>query len=574
MNPITALVLRRMRAPLLLLISAYSISMLGFVLIPGLDDQGKPYNMDFLHAFYFVGFTASTTGFGEIPYAFTEHQRMWTMFSMYLTVLAWFYSIGAIFGLIREPAFKYAVTRSHFRRQAKNIRENFYIVCGYGDTGSTVVKELNREYVPCTVLDISADAINNLSLNNENIYSPGITGDARIPENLLIAGLRNPHCKGVMALTNDDHANLKVAITSKLLRPHLPVICRADSPGEAANMASFGTDHIISAYDYFADRLAMSIINPELRRLKETLGRPTNSKIPTLRRPPNGPWIICGYGKAGKSLYKLLSFYGIECTVIERDDTLKDPVVKNWISGRGTEAVTLKLGGLDNAVGVIAATSDDADNLSIVMTARQERPDVYIVARQNQHQNDSLFLAAHIDWLMQPWRVVSNNITSILRAPVLADFLREIRHQSVEWVNPVMEKLLQLNHKRTPYIWSISINDRQCPAVAHMLKETSVKLGALLKDPREAENELRLLPLMVSRDGERLTLPDCDLDLVFEDKILFCGDAQAKARLDWTLCNHNALTYVMTGETRPDGYIWRWLRKQEQTHHDQEEQTT
>jgi voltage-gated potassium channel len=62
------LFLRRMRAPLLLLMLAYSISITGLVLIPGVDDQGEVWRMDFFHAFYFVTYTAPTIGFGEIPY--------------------------------------------------------------------------------------------------------------------------------------------------------------------------------------------------------------------------------------------------------------------------------------------------------------------------------------------------------------------------------------------------------------------------------------------------------------------------------------------------------------------------
>ncbi|HHJ81110.1 MAG TPA: potassium transporter TrkA, partial [Candidatus Tenderia electrophaga] len=86
MHKIFALVLRRMRAPLIVLISAYAISILGLVLIPGVDDQGNPWNMSFFHAFYFVSYMATTIGFGEIPFEFTNGQRLWTTIAMYLTV--------------------------------------------------------------------------------------------------------------------------------------------------------------------------------------------------------------------------------------------------------------------------------------------------------------------------------------------------------------------------------------------------------------------------------------------------------------------------------------------------------
>ncbi|MGB5606347.1 MAG: ion channel, partial [Gammaproteobacteria bacterium] len=76
MQNLVYLLLRRMRAPLIVVILAYAVTILGLVLIPGVDDQGNPWRMSFFHAFYFVSFMGSTIGFGEIPYAFTDAQRL------------------------------------------------------------------------------------------------------------------------------------------------------------------------------------------------------------------------------------------------------------------------------------------------------------------------------------------------------------------------------------------------------------------------------------------------------------------------------------------------------------------
>ena len=93
MHNIVFLVLRRMRLPLIVLVCTYAFSVLGFVLIPGMDDQGNPWRMGFFHAFYFVSYMGSTIGFGEIPYPFTDAQRLWVMFSIYSTVIVWLYAI-------------------------------------------------------------------------------------------------------------------------------------------------------------------------------------------------------------------------------------------------------------------------------------------------------------------------------------------------------------------------------------------------------------------------------------------------------------------------------------------------
>ena len=52
------LVLRRLRAPLIVLIVIYAITVLGLTLMPGVDDAGKPWKMSIFHAFYFMSYTA------------------------------------------------------------------------------------------------------------------------------------------------------------------------------------------------------------------------------------------------------------------------------------------------------------------------------------------------------------------------------------------------------------------------------------------------------------------------------------------------------------------------------------
>ena len=151
-----------MRAPLLVLILAYTISIGGLVLVPGVDDQGNPWRFDFFHAVYFVSFMGSTIGFGEIPYAFSAAQRLWTLVAMYLTVIAWLYAIGNILALIQDPAFRRAFTEEHFAYNVRRLKTPFYLICGYGETGSLLVRTLNRRCIRSVVIDSNPENINAL----------------------------------------------------------------------------------------------------------------------------------------------------------------------------------------------------------------------------------------------------------------------------------------------------------------------------------------------------------------------------------------------------------------------------
>ena len=140
-----------MRAPLIVLISAYSISILGLVFIPGVDDAGNPWYFDFFHAFYFVSFMGSTIGFGEIPYEFTAGQRLWVSLCIFFTVIAWIYAIGRILSLMQDPAFTRATTEARFIMAVRNISQPFTIVCGYGEAGNLLVRAMAQRNLQAVV---------------------------------------------------------------------------------------------------------------------------------------------------------------------------------------------------------------------------------------------------------------------------------------------------------------------------------------------------------------------------------------------------------------------------------------
>ena len=128
MNPDTYdstffLILRRMRAPLITLILVYAISVLGLTLIPGVDDQGQPVRLSFFHAFYFMSYTATTIGFGEVPYEFSDPQRLWVTLCIYLSVIGWAYSIGTLLTLLQDQNFRSAVRLQRFARAIQRLRE-------------------------------------------------------------------------------------------------------------------------------------------------------------------------------------------------------------------------------------------------------------------------------------------------------------------------------------------------------------------------------------------------------------------------------------------------------------------
>lgn len=178
MDNVAFLIFRRMRAPLIVLIVIYAVGVMGLVLIPGQDAEGNVWHMDFFHAFYFFSYTATTIGFGEIPYAFSDGQRLWVTLGIYLSVVAWFYSIGTLIALLQDKTFQNSLAELRFARRVRRMREPFYLVCGYGETGGALVRAITDGNRHAVVIDQQQERVDLLHLENLREYVPALCGDA------------------------------------------------------------------------------------------------------------------------------------------------------------------------------------------------------------------------------------------------------------------------------------------------------------------------------------------------------------------------------------------------------------
>ncbi|MEH6650249.1 MAG: NAD-binding protein [Motiliproteus sp.] len=565
MNHIFFTVLRRLRRPLITLIVVYAISILGLVLIPGIDDQGQPWRMDFFHAFYFVSFMGSTIGFGEVPYPFTDAQRMWTLVCIYATVVSWLYGIGKMLALFQDQAFIRHMYRFGFIRAVKRIEEPFYLVCGYGITGQLVVQQLADRGLLAVVVDINRDRIDALESDPLPLSIHGLCGDASQPDVLTDAGLLKSNCLGVLALTDQDAVNLAVAIATKLLtnkrdkHKKVPVICRSESEVTTANLASFGTDRIIDPFVTYADYLAMALHSPYKHLIYDWLTNPDHRSMKSAYQKTQGRWVICGYGRFGRALQKSFDGKPVSLTLID-DNPKPDGLELEFVRGLGTEAVTLKQAGIEGAVGLIAGTHNDANNLSIIMTALELNPQLMTVVRQNSNSNAAVFAAANTDLVMEPARIIANHILSMIKTPLLAAFLRELPEQEKGWARNLLNRMNELVGEHQLDSWDYVIDGEDAPALLEELQAGKpVCINDIMIDPRERSRKLAAIPLMLRRDFEYRLLPDADVQLQPGDRLLFCGQQVAVRQMGWVLANGNMLDYVL-GKPLQGGWVARKLR--------------
>lgn len=559
MKNIVFILLRRMRLPLTVLVCAFAISTFGLTLVPGTDLEGKPWHMDFFHAFYFVSFLGTTIGLGEIPYPFSPAQRMWITFSIYLTVIAWIYALGTLLSILQDPAFRRVIKWSVFSRTVARLSEPFYIVCGYGDTGSLLVGELTYRRIQTVVIDINQERIDALALEDLGLYVPGLAANGADTDTLFAAGLSHQKCLGIMALTSNDAVNLKIASTSKLLASRLKVICRAEHHEIEANMRSFDIDHIVNPFDSFAERLGMAIHSPNLYLVYEWLTSSTGTPLTPAIYPPRAKWVVCGYGRFGKAVERYLTFEGMRMVIVEADPH-KTHAPKNAVIGQGAREVTLREARIEEAGGIIAGTDNDTTNLSIIVTAKELKPNLFTIARQNQRGNDAIFAAVRPNLVMQPSSIIARRIFAIVTTPLLSEFLHAARHEDEAWVADLTRRISAIALDESPDTWTITISRDNTPAVENAIVEgVQIPLAAICADPHDRTRELACMPLLLRRGKKDLLLPDLGVEVHSGDRILFCGQDGAASEMRWVLNNINVLDYILTGNERPTGWVWRWL---------------
>ncbi|MEO6103412.1 MAG: NAD-binding protein [Pseudoxanthomonas sp.] len=534
---------RRLRRPLVALVLVYAVAVLGFTLVPGQDPDGNPWHMGFFHAFYFVSFLGTTIGLGEVPYPFSDAQRLWATISIYTTVVAWLYAIGSLFSLLQDPVFRRLMHENSVQSAVRKLHEHFYLVCGYDDGGRLVVRELAEEGIASVVVDRIKDRVDSIDVAELRLHVPALHGDATEPVTLARAGLGNPLCRGVLALTGDDMVNLKIAMSSKLLRPDVQVICSAREHQTHPHMAAAGVEHIINPNDTAARRLSNAIRLPSLNAIYECLAAHSRAPTDALTTFPDGKWIVCGEGGFVRTFDRHLRRNGMQTELITTDEgTAPQPEESLWLNQK------LDTVDMSQAVGVIIGTDSDLDNLMATRWVRARNRDAFIVVKQNQRRNSKLFRAVDAGLVVFPGYIVATEVMRNIRAPQLSYFLRLARDQDEAWAARLLEKMREDIGDQQAAVWSVAVEaDVATSLHAAISAGKQARLADLLRAPDNRDLPLRALCLLLQRGKDKQLLPEPDSILEAGDQLLFCGRDIAESRMKWTLEDPSVMDYLIAG---------------------------
>ncbi len=544
------------------LIVTFSISILGMVLIPGVDDQGRPYHLSFFDAFYFVSYMATTIGFGESPYQFTYPQKLWVGFTIYLTVIGWLYAIGSIITLVQDKVLAAQIALAQFQRKIRKMDEPFIIFVGYNSMTKAIIDRLTSEGIRSVIIEKNEEKIKLLALENYSIEVPALVGDIRDPNVFRTAGIHKHNCKAVVSLFNDDVMNLHVALSAKLMNRHVTVIVEATEEEYAQNLKTIGADIVENPFKIIAKRIYLSLKSPSLLMLEQWVyGDPL-----VLRRkdrlPKEGKYIVCGYGRMGTALEVGLKRAGIDYIFIEASPkkAAKAKRGEKVMVGDADDKKILLKADVQEAACIIAATKDDLLNLSIIMAAKRINPDIYTVARENRINDAVVFKAAKIDRVITIETLMVKKTYNTLARPLADRFIRLINYRGEEWGRRVVEQMKQ-NIGNNPDTFETVIDESHAFALVRHMRESGEEIPydvlCRRRDDRSKRNPL--LILYVKRGEEEILLPEPDLPIKLGDRILMAGERDSFEDVEYIMENINELCYVLTGEECTQSLVSRFL---------------
>jgi Trk K+ transport system NAD-binding subunit len=550
-NTALFLIIRRLRVPMFVLITTFAISILGMVLIPGVDDQGRPYHMTFFDAFYFITYTASTIGFGETPYMFTYPQKLWVSFSIYLSVIGWFYAIGSIVALMQDKVLASQIAMAKFKGKIHNIHEPFIIFVGYNLLAKSIIRKLSEEGIQSVVIEKDSMKIDEMVLANYTLEIPALHGDINDPDVLRIAGVNKKECQAVVSLSSNDAMNLHTAMAAKLLNPEVKVIVEATYEEYAENLNTIGIEIVENPFKIVAKRLYMGLRAPSLLMLEQWVyGEPLHLH-PRDRIPTEGKYIVCGYGRMGKALRIALKRAGVEYVFIETNPKKVRQLKQDdshIMVGEGQDKKLLLEAGVKEASCIIAGMNDDFINLTIVMAAKKLNPDIFTIARQNNIHDDSVFKAADIDRVTIVKNLLINQTYIAIARPLSERFLSLIKNKGPEWGDGLIITLKQLVGDN-PLKMETCVDEEHAYALCrHFEAGREAKLEVLLRNRSDHRICNQAIALYLKRGDEDYLLPDPKMPLQFGDQLLFAGNTEAFEDIESSMENLYELQYVLEGE--------------------------
>ncbi len=147
----------------------------------------------------------------------------------------------------------------------------------------------------------------------------------------------------------------------------------------------------------------------------------------------SGHVIVCGYGRNGKQTVLELMGHRQKFVILESNRDIAEEIREEtdylYIEGDATHEGILEAARIDKAAALISTLPNDADNLFVVITARQMNKELKIISRASEDKADFKLKRAGADNVIMPDKVGGQRMAKLVIQPDVVEFLEYIMLQ-------------------------------------------------------------------------------------------------------------------------------------------------
>lgn len=220
-------------------------------------------DVSFVNALYMTIITISTVGYREVANMNTT-AKWFTMGVILISVALVGYLISSLFRFISEGNINESWRKNKMKKEIEKIT-NHIIVCGAGETGIHVIKQLKRRGASLVVIENDRKIIEKLKELNI-LY---ICQDATQEESLIEAQAKT--AKGLITSLAKDADNVFIVLIARELNPEMHIVARAHEEYSHKKLIRAGANKTVSPNEIGGRKMASLMINPNFDYMDDNI---------------------------------------------------------------------------------------------------------------------------------------------------------------------------------------------------------------------------------------------------------------------------------------------------------------
>jgi voltage-gated potassium channel len=136
-------------------------------------------------------------------------------------------------------------------------------------------------------------------------------------------------------------------------------------------------------------------------------------------------FIVCGYGRVGRNAARELQRSGVPFVVVDREPERVERAMTAGmlaVAADSTRDDTLRSVGVARARGLISALATDADNLFVILSAKNLNPNLFVATRAGEEEAEEKLRRAGADALFAPYTMAGYRLAQAVLRPHVFQF--------------------------------------------------------------------------------------------------------------------------------------------------------